>query len=226
MRILVAEDESKVAAFLEKGLREEGYAVDLAVNGDEAIWLAENHPYDAWVIDILMPGKDGISVIRHLRRRKHQTPAILLTARTRVEDRILGLDAGADDYIPKPFSLSELLARLRAVMRRQRNTLCNEVVVGDLRLDLMAHTAWRGTREIPLTNREFALLELLMLASPKPVSKTAIVEHVWDQNFDSGTNVVQVYVKYLRTKIEQGDEAPLIHTVRGVGYVLKGEVSA
>jgi len=222
MRILVAEDEAKVATFIERGLKEAGYAVDVAADGDEAIWLAENHPYDAWVFDVMMPGKDGISVVRHLRRLGQRVPAILLTARTRVEDRVQGLDAGADDYIPKPFSLSELLARLRAVLRRQRPSLSNHLTVGDLTLDLVAHTARRGTREIALTNREFALLELLMLASPKPVSKTAIVEHVWDQNFDSGTNVVQVYIKYLREKIDPAGEAPLIQTVRGVGYALNG----
>lgn len=222
MRVLVAEDEAKVAAFIERGLKEAGYAVDVAADGDEAIWLAESHPYDAWVFDVMMPGKDGISVVRHLRRQGQQVPAILLTARTRVEDRVQGLDAGADDYIPKPFSLSELLARLRAVLRRQRPSMSNDLTVLDLTLDLVAHTARRGTREIALTNREFALLELLMLASPKPVSKTAIVEHVWDQNFDSGTNVVQVYIKYLREKIDKAGETPLIQTVRGVGYVLKG----
>jgi len=222
MRILVAEDEAKVASFLQKGLQEVGYAVDVATNGDEAVWLAENHTYDAWVFDVMMPGKDGVSVVRHLRRHNYQTPAILLTAKTRIEDRIQGLDAGADDYVPKPFSLSELLARLRAVMRRQRPSISNDLTVADLKLDLISHHAWRGTREITLTNREFALLELLMLASPQPVSKTAIVEHVWDQHFDSGTNVVQVYIKYLREKIDQAHEPPLIHTVRGVGYLLKG----
>ena len=223
MKILVAEDELKVASFLKKGLEEAGYAVDVAGDGEEAIWLAENNSYDAWVLDIMMPGRDGISVVRHLRRKNHNTPAILLSARTRIEDRIQGLDAGADDYIPKPFSLSELLARLRAVLRRQRPSLSNELVVADLQLDLIAHTARRGSREITLTNREFALLELLMLSSPKPVSKMAIVEHVWDQSFDSGTNVVQVYIKYLREKIEVAGEAPLIRTVRGVGYALHSE---
>jgi two-component system copper resistance phosphate regulon response regulator CusR len=221
VRILVAEDEAKVASFLKKGLAEAGYAVDVASDGEEAIWLAENISYDAWVFDIMMPGRDGISVIRHLRRNKHTTPALLLSARTRIEDRIQGLDAGADDYIPKPFSLSELLARLRAILRRQRPSLSNELVVGDLRLDLLSHVAWRGAREINLTNREFALLERLMLNSPKPASKMSIVEHVWDQSFDSGTNVVQVYIKYLREKIEHPGEAPLIHTVRGVGYALR-----
>ncbi|NBB80261.1 MAG: response regulator [Verrucomicrobia bacterium] len=223
MRILIAEDESKVAQFLKKGFEEAGYAVDVAADGEEAIWLAENHPHDVWVLDIMMPGRDGVSVVRHLRRQNYTTPAILLSARTRIEDRIQGLDAGADDYLPKPFSLSELLARVRAVLRRQRPSMSNELVVADLRLDLVAHTAKRGAREITLTNREFALLERLMLASPKPVSKMAIVEHVWDQNFDSGTNVVQVYIKYLREKIDQAGETPLIHTVRGVGYALHSE---
>lgn len=222
MRVLVAEDEAKVAAFIERGLKEAGYAVDVAADGDEAVWLAENHPYDAWVFDVMMPGRDGISVVRYLRRQGQRVPAILLTARTRVEDRVQGLDAGADDYIPKPFSISELLARLRAILRRQRPALSNHLSVNDLTLDLIAHTARRGTRKIALTNREFALLELLMLTSPQPVSKTAIVEHVWDQSFDSGTNVVQVYIKYLREKVDQTDEVPLIQTVRGIGYALKG----
>ncbi len=221
MRILVAEDKQQVAAFLEQGLREAGYAVDIAATGDEALWLAENETYDAWVMDIMMPGKDGITVIRSLRRKGLQTPAIILSARTRVEDRVHGLDAGADDFIPKPFSIAELLARLRAVLRRQRPQLSNEIVVADLTLDLISHVALRTGIEITLTNREFALLELLMLASPKPVSKTAMVEHVWDQHFDSGSNVVQVYINYLREKIDKGHRTPLIHTVRGVGYVLK-----
>lgn len=221
MRILVAEDEHKVAAFLERGLQEAGYAVDIATTGDEALWLAENETYDAWVMDVMMPGKDGITVIRALRRKGLRTPAIILSATTRVEDRVHGLDAGADDFIPKPFSIAELLARLRAVLRRQRPNLSNEIVVGDLTLDLISHVACRAGLEIPLTNREFALLELLMLASPKPVSKTAMVEHVWDQHFDSGTNVVQVYINYLREKIDRNQKTSLIHTVRGVGYVLK-----
>lgn len=221
MRILVAEDEHKVAAFLERGLEEAGYAVDVATTGDEALWLAENETYDAWVMDIMMPGKDGITVIRTLRRKGLRTPAIILSARTRVEDRVHGLDAGADDFIPKPFSIAELLARLRAVLRRQRPNLSNEIVVGDLTLDLISHVARRNGLEISLTNREFALLELLMLASPNPVSKTAMVEHVWDQHFDSGTNVVQVYINYLREKIDKDHSTSLIHTVRGVGYVLK-----
>ncbi len=221
MRALVAEDDAKVAAFLKRGLTEASYTVDVAVDGDEALWLAENHPYDVWIFDVMMPGKDGITLIRQLRRSGNQTPAIVLTAKTRIEDRVQGLDAGADDYLAKPFSMAELLARLRALLRRQRPENGNQIIVGDLKLDLISHTAWRGDREITLTNREFALLELLMLSSPKPVSKTAIVEHVWDQHFDSGTNIVQVYVNYLRDKLCSEGERPMIHTVRGIGYELK-----
>ncbi len=221
MKVLVAEDETKVANFLAKGLGEAGYAVDLAADGDEAAWLADLHEYDAWIFDIMMPGRDGVSLIRQLRRKGKRTPAILLTARNRVEDRVQGLDAGADDYLSKPFSLTELLARLRAVLRRQRPEMANLLCVADLRLDLVSHTAWRGEREISLTNREYSLLELLMLASPRPVSKSAITEKVWDQSYDAGTNIVQVYIKYLREKIDFQGEPALIQTIRGVGYAIR-----
>lgn len=224
MRVLIAEDEEKVASFLVRGLSEAGYAVDHAADGDEAAWLAENHSYDAMILDVMMPGRDGITLVRQLRRKGIRAPVILLTARTRVEDRVQGLDAGADDYLPKPFSMIELLARLRAVLRRQRPDLGNQLTVGSLILDLISHTATRRGRTIQLTNREFSLLELLMLSSPKPVSKTAIIEHVWDQSFDSGTNVVQVYINYLREKISGDGEPSLIRTVRGVGYALREEV--
>lgn len=221
MKVLVAEDETKVANFLAKGLGEAGYAVDLAADGDEAAWLADLHEYDAWIFDIMMPGRDGVSLIRQLRRKGKRTPAILLTARNQVEDRVQGLDAGADDYLSKPFSLTELLARLRAVLRRQRPEMANLLCVADLRLDLVSHTAWRGEREISLTNREYSLLELLMLASPRPVSKSAITEKVWDQSYDAGTNIVQVYIKYLREKIDFQGEPALIQTIRGVGYAIR-----
>lgn len=221
MKVLVAEDEAKVANYLVKGLGEAGYTVDLAKDGDEASWLAELHEYDAWIFDIMMPGRDGVSLIRQLRRNGKRTPTILLTARNRVEDRVQGLDAGADDYLAKPFSLTELLARLRAILRRQRPEMNNLVSVSDLKLDLVSHTAWRGQREISLTNREFSLLELLMLASPRPVSKSAITEKVWDQSYDAGTNIVQVYIKYLREKIDQEGEPPLIQTARGIGYAIR-----
>ncbi len=221
MRILVAEDEAKVAGHIRKGLQEAGYAVDVAVDGPEALWLAGNHPYDAMVCDVMMPGQDGITVVRQLRRKGINTPVIFLTARHELADRVAGLDAGGDDYLPKPFSMIELLARLRALLRRQRPDLVDRLRVADLELDLLARTARRTGIEIALTNREFALLELLMASSPKPVSKTAIIEHVWDQHFDSGTNVVNVYVNYLRAKIDPPGVVPLIQTIRGVGYALR-----
>ena len=205
------------------GLTAEGYAVDVAADGDEAVWLATENKYDVLLIDVMMPHKDGITVVRHLRRKQIMVPVIFLTARDDVEDKVHGLDAGADDYLTKPFSIAELLARLRAVLRRQRPNAATVLWVGDLELDLVAHEARRGGQRIELTRREFALLEFLFNASPKPVSKTAIVEHVWDQHFDSETNVVNVYVKMLRRKIDRPALPPLIHTVRGVGFALREE---
>jgi two-component system copper resistance phosphate regulon response regulator CusR len=195
MRILVAEDEAKVAAHIRRGLTEEGYVVDVAV--------------------------DGVTVVRQLRRQGIRAPVIFLTARHELKDRVAGLDAGADDYLAKPFSMIELLARLRALLRRQRTNPVDRVRVADLELDLLARTARRAGADITLTNREFALLELLMNSSPKPVSKTAIIEHVWDQHFDSGTNVVNVYINYLREKIDRPGLSPLIQTIRGVGFALR-----
>jgi len=223
MRILLAEDERKVAEHIRAGLVSEGYAVDVASDGDEAVWLAESNTYDALLLDINMPKKDGITVVRHLRRKNIMAPVIFLTARDDVEDKVRGLDAGADDYLTKPFSIAELLARLRAVLRRQRPQASNLVRVDDLELDLVTHEALRGGEKIELTRREFSLLEFLISASPRPVSKTAIVEHVWDQHFDSDTNVVNVYIKMLRRKIDRPGWRPLIHTVRGVGFVLREE---
>lgn len=221
MRILVADDDAKAAGLLVQGLKAEGYAVDLAGDGDEAIWLAETNPYDALVLDVMMPAKDGFTVVRHLRKKNILTPVIFVTARGEVEDRVRGLDAGGDDYLAKPFSLTELLARLRATLRRQRPQASNVLRVADLEMDLLARKVRRAGQEVVLTNREFALLEFLLVNSPKPVSKMAIVEHVWDQHFDSETNVVNVYVNYLRNKIDRPGLKPLLHTVRGVGFALK-----
>ena len=220
MRILVAEDVSKVAEHIRQGLQAEGYSVDVAADGDEAIWLAETHPYDALVLDVMMPLKDGFTVVRHLRRKQVMTPVLFLTSRAEVEDRVRGLDAGGDDYLTKPFSMAELMARLRALLRRQRPQAVNVLRVADLELDLISHLATRAGERIDLTRREFALLEFLMSASPRPVSKTAIIEHVWDQHFDSQTNVVNVYMKLLRNKIDRAGWQPLLHTVRGVGFAL------
>lgn len=221
MRILLAEDEKKVATHIRHGLEEAGYAVDVAGDGDDALWLAETQPFDALVLDVMMPLKDGFTVVRQLRRQQILTPVIFLTARGGVEDRVRGLDAGGDDYLVKPFSMTELLARLRALLRRQRPEANNILRVADLELDLVAHTARRGDHLIELTNREFALLEFLMMASPKPVSKTAIIEHVWDQHFDSETNVVNVYVNYLRGKVDLPGLPPLLQTIRGIGFAAR-----
>jgi DNA-binding response OmpR family regulator len=221
MRILLAEDVSKVAEHIRQGLTAEGYSVDVAADGDEALWLAEIHPYDVLVLDVMMPAKDGFTVVRQLRRKNITTPVLFLTSRGEVEDRVRGLDAGGDDYLTKPFSMPELLARLRALLRRQRPQATNTIRVADLELDLISHHATRGGKKIELTRREFALLEFLMSASPKPVSKTAIVEHVWDQHFDSETNVVNVYIKHLRRKIDREEWKPLLHTIRGVGFAVR-----
>lgn len=210
-----------MAEHVRLGLTAEGYAVDVATDGEEALWLALENPYDVLVLDVMMPGRDGFGVVRQLRRKQINTPVIFLTARADVEDRVRGLDAGADDYLTKPFSITELLARLRALLRRQRPQATNVLRVADLELDLVAHEARRAGERIELTRREFALLEFLFSATPKPVSKTAIVEHVWDQHFDSETNVVNVYIKLLRRKIDRPGWPPLIHTVRGVGFALR-----
>ncbi len=223
MRILLAEDVAKVAEHIRQGLTAEGYSVDVAADGEEALWLGEVHPYDAMVLDVMMPGKDGFTVVRQLRRKQVTTPVIFLTARAEVEDRIRGLDAGGDDYLVKPFSLAELCARLRALLRRQRSQGSNVVRVADLELDLIEHSATRAGQHIELTPREFALLEFLMNASPRPVSKTAIVEHVWDQHFCSESNVVNVYIQHLRRKIDRPGLKPMLHTIRGVGFSLHEE---
>jgi len=223
MRVLVAEDDPKLLSHLVKALRAAGYVADATGDGEEALWLLGEHPYDAAVFDISMPGMDGVTVTRTARKRGCTTPILLATARGELRDKISGLDAGADDYLVKPFSTEEMLARLRAIVRRQRPELSMVLRIADLELDLRSRMARRGEEVITLTNREFALLEVLAEASPRPVSKTTLVERVWDHTFDSGTNVLNVYINYLRKKIDVPGKAPLIHTVRGVGYVLKEE---
>ena len=220
VKILLAEDDSKLLRHLAAGLRAAGHTVDCAEDGAEARWAVENGTYDALVLDIMMPQVDGVTLVRGLRRRGLGLPILFITARGEVRDRVAGLDAGADDYLVKPFSLDELLARLRALGRRQRGELRHTLRVGDLEMDLVARTVTRGVRVIELTNREFALLEFLAQASPRTVTKTAIVEHVWDQHFDGGTNVVNVYINYLRAKLDAPESPSLIRTVRGVGFAL------
>jgi len=220
MKLLLAEDEPKLLRNLAAGLRGAGHVVDCAQDGAEARWAIENGSYEALLLDIMMPQVDGVMLVRGLRRRGVAAPVIFVTARGEVRDRVAGLDAGADDYLVKPFSLEELLARLRALTRRNRGEISQVLRVADLELDLMARSVRRGTETIELTNREFALLELLAQSSPRTVSKSAIVERVWDQRFDGGTNVVNVYINYLRTKIDRPGQPSLIRTVRGIGFGL------
>lgn len=226
MRVLVAEDDVKVRRHVVQALRAAGHVVDEAGDGEEALWLLRNHPFDAAVLDIMMPGRDGVSVTRMARAAQCRAGILLATARGEVRDKVSGLDAGADDYIVKPYSTEELLARLRAMVRRARPDFDPVLRVADLEVDLHARLARRGGLEISLTNREFNLLEVLAEASPRPVSKTTLIERVWDQHFDSNTNVLNVYINYLRKKIDLPGMPPLIHTLRGVGFVLKKEPDA
>ena len=223
MRILLAEDESKLAAFIERGLSEASYAVDKAEDGDEALWFAGNHTYDLVIMDVMMPGKDGFTVVRHMRRQGLDVPVLFLTARAEVENRVRGLGSGGDDYLTKPFSMEELLARVRALLRRQRNQQVNFLKVSGLEMDLVAHGVRINGKAVELTNKEYALLELLVSQSPTPVTKTAIVERVWNQHFDSGTNLINVYMNRLRGKIAENGGGPFIQTVRGVGFALLPE---
>ena len=221
MRILVAEDDKKVRSQVVGALRAAGHVVDDTGDGEEALWLLLENPYDAAVLDITMPGRDGVSVTRAVRAAGKAVPVLLATARSGIRDIVSGLDAGADDYMVKPFSTEELLARLRAAQRRATPALDPVLRVADLEIDLRARVARRAGQEIPLTNREFALLEVLAEASPRPVSKATLVERVWDQHFDSGTNVLNVYVNYLRKKVDLPDCPPLLQTLRGIGFALR-----
>jgi DNA-binding response OmpR family regulator len=223
MRILVAEDDRKVRSHVVSALRAAGHAVDDTGDGEEALWLLKENPYDAAVLDITMPGCDGVSVTRSARAAGCVVPVLLATARGEVRDKVSGLDAGADDYIVKPYSTEELLARLRALQRRARPDMDPVLRVADLEIDLRGRVARRAGQEIALTNREFSLLEVLAEASPRAVSKATLVERVWDQRFDSGTNVLNVYVNYLRKKVDLPGCRPLIHTLRGVGFALRDD---
>lgn len=223
VKILIAEDEKKVANFVKKGLQEEGYVVDLASNGEDGLELATATPYDLIILDIYMPRLDGLTVLKKLREEKIRTPVLLLTVRATIEDKVLGLDSGADDYLTKPFAFQELLARVRALLRRQTESGTNVFRVGDLSLDSVRRAVMRGTQRIDLSLKEFSLLEYLMQNAGRVLTRTMIIDHVWNYDFDNETNVVDVYVNYLRKKIDSGYEPKLIHTVRGVGYVLKAD---
>ena len=221
MHILLVEDELKMARALRRGLEQEGHAVDVSVDGDDALRRAVELDYDAIVLDVMLPGRDGFSVCRELRSRGRWAPVLMLTARDAVEDRIRGLDAGADDYLVKPFAFGELLARLRALVRRGASERPPVITVGDVALDPAAHTVIRGGTPVELSAREFSLLEFLMRHAGEVVSRTRILEQVWDVNYSGFSNVVDVYVGYLRRKLEQPFGRPLIRTVRGVGYVVE-----
>ena len=223
MRVLVVEDEVKMAALVRRGLEREGYAVDVARDGDEALWAAREQEYDAIVLDAMIPEPDGFAVCHTLRAESRWAPVLMLTARDSVEDRVRGLDAGADDYLTKPFSFAELLARLRALMRRGPHERPAVLEVGDLRLDPATRDVRRGEVPIELTPKEFALLEYLMRHAGEAVSRTRLIEHVWDFAYEGTSNVVDVYVRYLRNKIDKGFDTPLILTRWGQGYLLRGE---
>lgn len=222
MRLLVVEDDPKIAAFVVKGLEQAGFAVDQAADGEDGLHLALSEIYDAAIIDLMLPKLDGLSLIEKLRRQRINTPVIILSARRTVADRVKGLQSGSDDYLVKPFSFAELLARVQALIRRTSGmTHPTRLTTGDLSLDLLTREVVRGGAVIELQPREFALLEFLMRQAGRVVSKTMILEHVWDYNFDPQTNVVDVLICRLRNKVDRDFEPKMIHTLRGVGYVLK-----
>ena len=222
MRILLVEDDLKIASFVVKGLKEAGFAVDHAQDGKEGLYLALTEPYDAAIIDIMLPKLDGLSLIEGLRRKKINTPVIILSAKRSIDDRVKGLQTGSDDYLTKPFAFSELLARVQALIRRSSRTLePTSLSVGELSVDLLTREVTRTGTKIELQPHEFALLEYLMRNTGRVLSKTMILEHVWDYNFDPQTNVVDVLVCRLRNKVDRDFDVKMIHTIRGVGYVLK-----
>ncbi|MBU1147377.1 MAG: response regulator transcription factor [Candidatus Omnitrophica bacterium] len=221
MRILLIEDETKIASFIERGLKEEHYIVDVAYEGDKGLFLAEVNTYDLIILDIMLPKKDGISLCKDLRTKKIDTPILMLTAKDKVGDKVLGLDAGADDYLTKPFAFEEFLARIKALLRRSRSDKSTTLKIADLELDQLTHRVKRQEKEITLTSKEYTLLEYLMLNANQVVTRTMISEHVWNEDFDSFTNVIDVYVNYLRNKIDKNFKKHLIYTIRGTGYMLK-----
>lgn len=220
MKILVVEDEQRVAQFIQKGLKEEGHAVDCAYDGEEGGFLAEVNEYDLIILDLMLPKKSGLSVCSEIRERGVSTPVLMLTARDAVQDKVRGLDAGADDYLTKPFVFDELLARVRALLRRSSDSKTPVLKILDLELDPMSRRVTRGGTPIRLTTKEYALLEYMMRNPDRVLSRTRIGEHVWDMNFDPESNVIDVYVSHLRNKVDKGFDVALIHTLRGQGYML------
>ena len=221
MRILIVEDEKKVAAFIKKGLEEETYAVDIAADGEEGLHLGEQNHYDLIILDLMLPKINGLDILSSLRGEKIDTPILLLTAKDSVEDKVKGLNLGADDYLTKPFAFSELLARIRVLLRRGKAEAKTTLEIADLTLNLVSHKVKRGNEEIELTGKEYSLLEYFMRNQEKVLTRTMIAEHVWDYNFDTFTNVIDVYVNHLSKKIDKNFSTKLLHTLRGVGYVMK-----
>jgi len=224
MRILIIEDEHKIAQALKKALVQENYAVDVSYDGDDGYAMATTEPYDLAIIDRMIPGKyDGLAIVKEMRKEKIHTPVIILTAKGTISDRTTGLDAGADDYLVKPFALEELLARVRALLRRPVEVLQTILTAGDLSLDTVTYVVKRAGKEISLTSKEFALLEYLLRNQGKPSNKETIISHVWDYNADILPNTVEVYMKYLRQKIDDPFDTPLLHTARGFGYKIEAK---
>jgi two-component system, OmpR family, response regulator len=223
VRALIVEDETKMAELIRRGLVEEGYAADVATTGDDAVWMARATPYDAVVLDVMLPGRDGFEVCRALRESGFWAPILMLTARDAIEDRVAGLDGGADDYLTKPFSFEELLARLRALIRRGAGERPAVLEVGSLRLDPASQRVWRGEAELDLSAKEFALLETFMRRPGDVLTRLDLIEHAWDYGYENRSNVVDVYVGYLRAKIDRPFGVASIETVRGVGYRLRRE---
>lgn len=221
IRILVVEDEISLLKLITKRLKEEGYSVDSCMDGEEGRYFAEVTKYDCIILDLLLPKINGLTLLKGLRSKDIMTPVLILTARDSIEDRVIGLDTGADDYLVKPFSFDELLARVRALLRRKRDSKGNVLSIADLTLDTITHCVTRNNKTLELTSKEYALLEYLMRNKEQILTRTQIAEHIWNFDFDCGSNIVDVYIRYLRGKIDDGFESKLIHTVRGRGYVLR-----
>ncbi|MCR4417880.1 MAG: response regulator transcription factor [Ignavibacteria bacterium] len=223
MRILLVEDEKKVASFIKKGLEEEYYTVDVAYDGKEGSKLALSEEYDLIILDLMLPYKDGINILKEIRDAKLSVPVLILTAKGSVQDKVTGLDSGADDYLAKPFSFDELLARIRALLRRYSTEKSILLKADDLKMDLQSRKVFRGNKEIQLTSKEFSILEYLLRNKNRIVTRTKLIEHIYEYNFDPETNLIDVYINKLRNKIDKGFDKQLIHTIRGAGYILKDD---
>lgn len=221
MRVLVIEDDKNLSRILKKGLEENAFVVDASLDGEEGLYMAETYPYDLILLDILLPGVDGLTILKTIRDKKIEVPVVMLTSKADVEDRIKGLNVGADDYVPKPFDFTELLARLKAVIRRNKGKPSSAITIGDLVIDTNSRSAKRADKEIKLSSKEYNLLEYLAFNKDRVVSRTELTEHLYDTEFDLDSNVIDVYINYLRNKIDKGFKKQLLHTVRGAGYIIK-----